>query len=67
MKTAEKILMLHLNKNRIASKGNECTDADYFKRWKMVYPDTFNDIIAAMEDYKNNIIPDFKRNATNKY
>jgi len=67
MKQAEKILSLHLNRDRIASAGNEITDAKYFQRWKKVYPDTFQAIIDAMIDFKNNHVPDFKRSTKKKY
>ncbi len=67
MKKAEKILMLHLNKNRRGAPGKPTLDSSYFRLWKKCYPTTFKHIIAAMEDYKNGIVPDFGRNPKKKY
>ena len=53
MKTKEQIFSENLNYNRVAMSGYECSDEEYTTKWIKWYPDTYENIMNAMEEYKN--------------
>ncbi len=58
MRKINEILSRNLNKGRRSAPGvKKVSDAEYFKRWRKCYPDTYKDIVESMKEYaayKNN-------------
>lgn len=51
MTKKEEILMRNLCRQRRDVDRKKSSDLDYFKLWKRVYPDTFKNVIRAMDEY----------------
>lgn len=50
---ASKILSKELNDGRFDASKKPVTDEEYFRMWCKWYPDTFEAILRAMEEYSN--------------
>lgn len=60
-KKIDKILSKHLNAGRMPhiplGGKRKITDAEYYSMWKRAWPDTYKHIIAAMEEYAEQLKP----------
>lgn len=55
MTAEENILMRNLSRGRTDADRKKANDLDNFKLWKRVYPDTFKNVIRAMNEHAESI------------
>lgn len=59
MKTAEEILMRNLSRERTDADRRKANDLDNFKLWKRVYPDTYKQVLRAMDEYAKQLLEEY--------